>query len=327
MRKAAALVIGAAGILLWPGCRSAPSERVRDKAGYRWRQTDRSVALLDSGRIVWQLNYPKQGQPYFHPLAVADGTVLTAHRPADHPWHKGLWFSWKYINGLNYWDPEQPPGQTKVTDVETHLAKDYSARIELTLSYHRPGSPAVLTERRNLIISKPDNAGCYYIDWLSFFTAADTDVVLDRTPISGEKNGKSYGGYAGLSLRMADHASRWQFLGSEGPLPAETRGDKARWVDFGGKLGNGRFAGVAVFDHPDNPRHPVSWWLSSSMPYLSPAVLFRAPYTLRQGRTLALRYRVLVHTGPSDKKLLEENWKTFAASATQPAPGPARRAR
>jgi len=23
----------------------------------------------------------------------------------DHVWHLGYWFSWKYINGVNYWKP------------------------------------------------------------------------------------------------------------------------------------------------------------------------------------------------------------------------------
>ncbi|MHC4621072.1 MAG: DUF6807 family protein, partial [Planctomycetota bacterium] len=151
----------------------------------------------------------------------------------------------------------------------------------------------MLTERRTLTVSTPDDSGCYYIDWLSVFTAGGNDVLLDRTPILGERNGKSYGGYAGLSLRMAEHTRDWQFLGSEGPLEPESRGSKARWVDFTGKVAEGRLAGVAVFDHPDNPRHPSSWWLSGSMPYFSPAILFHKPYTLPAGKTLTLRYRIL----------------------------------
>ncbi|MHC4154317.1 MAG: DUF6807 family protein [Planctomycetota bacterium] len=305
------------GALLCPACQSTSFGRAGVKPGYSWQQTDSSIALLNSEQIVWQLNYKKQeGRPYFHPLSLTDGTELTSLRPPDHPWHRALWFSWKHINGVNYWDPELPAGQTEVVDVKTKPGRDYSAQIEMRLSYHPRQKPAVLTERRILTVSAPDENGCYCIDWLSVFTAGENDALLDRTPIPGEQNGKSYGGYAGLSLRMAEHTRDWQFLGSEGPLEPESRGGKARWMDFTGKVGEGRLAGVAVFDHPGNPRHPSSWWLSASMPYFSPALLFHKPHTLPAGKTLTLRYRILIHSGRADKDMLEREWKAFAASRT-----------
>jgi len=311
--KATGWMISVVGILLlWSGCQFVSSEQARGKSSYRWQQTDSSIALLKSERIVWQFNYRKQeGRPHFHPLSLTDGTELTSLRPADHPWHRALWFSWKYINGLNYWDPELPEGQTEVIDLKTRLGTDYSAQIEMYIGYHPPQKPAVLTEKRTLLVKAPDRNGCYYIDWLSIFAAGKNDVLLDRTPIPGEKNGKSYGGYAGLSLRLADRTKGWQFLGSEGLLEPESRGSKARWVDFNGKIANGRFAGVVIFDHPNNPRHPSSWWLSGSMPYFSPALLFHKPYTLAAGETLMLRYRILVHRGRADKDMLENKWKAL----------------
>ena len=184
----------------------------------------------------------------------------------------------------------------------------------MSISYHPPQEPAVLTEKRVLVVDAPDRNGCYHIDWLSVFTPANNDVLLDRTPIQGQKNGKSYGGYAGLSLRMTEHARNWQFLGSEGPLEPQSRGVKARWVDFSGSIAHDGFAGVTIFDHPENPRHPSSWWLSGSMPFFSPTVLFQKPYTLPAEETLTLRYRILIHTGPSDKDILENKWKAFLTS-------------
>jgi hypothetical protein len=298
--------------LLGPGFGSASFGNATGNVGCSWRRTDGSIALVRSEHVLWQLNYNKQeGQPYFHPLALADGTVLTSLRPADHPWHKALWFSWKYINGVNYWDPVPPEGRTEVVDVNARTGTNYSARVEMKISYHPHQKPAVLTEKRALAVSAPDEDGCYYIDWLSIFTAGANDVLLDRTPIPGEQNGKSYGGYAGLSLRMADRAKDWRFLGSEGPAEPESRGIKAHWMDFAGKVGEGTLAGVTIFDHPDNPRHPSSWWLSTSMPYFSPALLFDGPHTLHAGKTLTLRYRILVHAGRPEKDILESRWREF----------------
>ena len=57
------------------------------------------------------------------------------------------------------------------------------------MKYHPPGKPAVLTEKRTLEVSPPAADGAYFIDWLGVFTAGDTDVLLDRTPILGQPNG------------------------------------------------------------------------------------------------------------------------------------------
>ena len=120
-------------LILWSGCKFVSSPQ--EISDYSWRQTDGSIARLNSQGIIWQFNYSNQeGRPYFHPLSLTDGTELTRLRPADHPWHRALWFSWKFIDSLNYWDPELPQGQTEVVDVKTTLGTDYSAHIEMSLS-------------------------------------------------------------------------------------------------------------------------------------------------------------------------------------------------
>lgn len=52
--------------------------------------------------------------------------------------------------------------------------------------------------------------------------------------------------------------------------------------------------------------------LSRKMPYYSPAVLFRAPYTLPAGKSLTLRYRILIDTEQNEPGSLSEAWKAFA---------------
>jgi len=146
---------------------------------------------------------------------------------------------------------------------------------------------------------------------VSTFTAGKKDVLLDRTPIPGEKDGKGFGGYAGLSVRMAKATRGWQFVDSEGRKDKEAHGKKARWLDFSGEIGGGKAAGIAIFDHPDNLRHSSPWYVAKGMPYFSPAVLFNKSYTLAAGKSLELRYRLLIHPGLADRDMLKSEWNAF----------------
>lgn len=293
------------------------------KADYKWRKTDSSLALLGlapgprprggaGDKIIWKhVHNKKEGKPYFHPLTLAGGPELTWLRPADHVWHRAVWFSWKMINGLNYWEENRntglSQGRTEITKVAATANKDSSAKIEMTLSYHPPDKAAVLTEKRVITVGAPDKNGQYHIDWRSTFTAGAKDAVLDRTPIPGEKGGRGYGGYAGLSLRMAKSTRKWTFLSSEGLTGQKAHGKKARWVDFSGDT-----CGVAVFDHPSNVRHPQPWYVAPGMPYFGPAPLFNKPYTLAAGKSLSLRHRILIHPARGDKEKLEKQWQAFS---------------
>jgi hypothetical protein len=45
----------------------------------------------------------------------------------------------------------------------------------------------------------------------------------------------------------------------------------------------------------------------------SSAPLFDKPYTIPAGKTLTLKYRVLVHSGRGDTKTLDAEWKAFTS--------------
>ncbi len=304
-----------------PSAAAKPAPKAAKPRKLSWRQTDGSLALLNNGKVVWQFNHKKTPKPNFHPVALLDGTVLTWLSPPDHPWHHAMWFSWTYINGVNYWEEDRKThlakGRTEVLDTKAVAGKDYSARIDMSLSYHPPGKPAVLTEKRVLVVSAPDEAGRYRIDWHLTFTAGAGDVVLDRTPPPGQKGGKSYGGYAGLSVRLADGLAGFEVLDSKGRRNLKAHGQSARWADFSAATTDGRAAGVALFDHPRNLRHPCPWYISMrglKKNNFSTAPLFNEPYKLPAGKSLTLRYRALVHPQRGRKDLMEKEWNAFAKS-------------
>jgi hypothetical protein len=72
----------------------------------------------------------------------------------------------------------------------------------MVLNYHPADGEPVLRESRTIHISPPDIDGSYFIDHNNIFTPLTENVVLDRTPITGEPNGQSWGGYSGMSVRF-----------------------------------------------------------------------------------------------------------------------------
>ncbi|MFQ5806783.1 MAG: DUF6807 family protein [Phycisphaerae bacterium] len=285
-----------------------------------WRRTDSTLTLLNHGRPVWTFNYGAGlAKPYFHPVALVDGTVLTWDAPPDHPWHHGHWFSWKYVNGLNYWEESRETGEsdgrTTIRGVEITSPDDHTARIQMTLHYGRPGAKPVLIEERLIEVSAPNEAGRYHLDWTMTFRAGMDEVVLDRTPLSHEKGGKIWGGYAGLAFRLAKGLQELQAVSSKGEVTEwknQRHRSKATAMEYHGLI-DGRPAGVAILDHPENLNAPSPWYLINSdvMTYINPAVICFGPHTLPAGESLTLRYRTIIHPGYWDASDLRREYNRF----------------
>ena len=283
-----------------------------------WEKSETKLALLNHGNTVWCLVMdPARPKSFFHPLATVHGEVLTAFEPADHHWHRGLWWSWKFINGVNYWEEDPKTGHSaglsKLIRTDVQTSGDFSARVRLDFHYQLPGGDPVLIEQRNLHVSPPDAEGTYVIDWKSTFTAGNAPVKLDRTP-PAHLGGPGYGGYAGLSLRMAQGLDGYTFRTSGGETtPAASHGKNATWVDLAGPK-----PGIAIFDHTANFRHPCPWYLHSdkTMTFFSPSLLFNQPLELAAGKSISLSYQVIVHSQALPAGKLEERWRAF----TQPEP-------
>ena len=99
-----------------------------------------AAAGASGEKTIWAYHFKADGGfPYVHPLATAEGTCLSALAPNDHPWHRGVWFSWKYLNGVNYWNWEGasrdgvPPGRTVPAGKETVRLEPGQAKLAMDL--------------------------------------------------------------------------------------------------------------------------------------------------------------------------------------------------
>lgn len=284
-----------------------------------WQKEANSVSLLNNGKIVWQHHFDKkEGKPYFHPLSTIDGSVLTGLRPEDHPWHRAIWFSWKYINGLNYWEEDRVTGRsegiTELKSVRYNLAKQFGAEFNLELTYHPPTGNDVLKEERSVRLSALAEDGSYFMDWESTFTALADEVMLDRTPLLNEPDGKSYGGYAGFSARLNNQLWDVKAVNDSGETE-QLHGKASRWITYEAKNLKGHPVAITIFDHPENINHPGKWFISNDTEtpfyYFSPALIFDQKLILKKGEKLHLKYRLLVSSGEINQTKLQSNWNQF----------------
>ncbi|WP_276353298.1 PmoA family protein [Cohnella caldifontis] len=250
--------------------------------------------------------------PSFREVRTPGGTKITTYRPWDHFWHTGLFFSWKYINGRNFWE-SMYHGQRNVA-VTDFLKPLEGGRIGFRtgISYVAEDGVNLLKEKREVSVTEAEEG--YLLRWQAEFTAQELDLILDRTPCTEKE---PWGGYAGLSCRLERN-----FLGPDITTDLGTRlaeeafGRPFRWCDYTGKLDGyteARHAGICLMDHPENPRFPTSFltYDYKDLQFLSAAFLFHEPYSLRSGESLSLRYALYVHDNKADAVTIERLWQNL----------------
>src|SRR5688572_25584896 len=298
-------------------------------AGGEWRRDETSIAWMNAKQTVWRFSFdPRDAKPFFDPLSVAGGASLTAARPEDHPWHYGLWFSWKYINTANYWEQDKQTGRAEGTTtwklVSADLQPDGRATLRMDLTYTHPSGRVDLREARTLQTSAPAADGSYIIEWRSNFKAGSEGALLDRNPMPGEPNGQVNGGYAGLSLRLASQPEAISFVSTSGPI-TEFTNNRARpaVAAIGVNVGSPKeqAGAIAIVSDPANSGADAPWYLvhSSQMRFACAALLAPKPIRLAPGGELQLRYLIAVRPNAWDAQALRELAKRATLQAGSPS--------
>ncbi|EIQ00546.1 hypothetical protein OpiT1DRAFT_05092 [Opitutaceae bacterium TAV1] len=238
---------------------------------------------------------PESPKPGIHPLVTPRGHVLTGWQMSDHVWHRGLWFTIKFVNSDNFWEERAPFGR-QVTCAGQPVLEPVGAdgaRITHKQQWISPSGDAVMEESR-VIDTRLADDGVIVLDW-DIGLRALRDVVLDRTPFT------TWGGYGGFSLRASREMHEVDFLLPDGKTVSSISGDRHPWVVMRGRMDGGADERVSIcmVDHPENPITPVPWYAKSAngFTFINAAFLFHGPLTTAAGATLRFRYRLLYRDG------------------------------
>jgi Methane oxygenase PmoA len=256
----------------------------------------------------------------FHPVNTPSGERITSIAPDDHPHHRGIFLAWhdsefrspvdlsKYgarrplnpvtVSRADFWAWGQyaPREGRVIQNREVKLVRADSAHAELEIyNDWLINRRKMLDEADSVAVTERD--GVYVID-LDYRLTPVVDFVINRMAFSGfavqcRKDGESY--YSTAAGKAALPPSH--YCCPELNWPSEP------WYDYTIRLNqNGKILGVTVLDHPQNP--PTSWFNEVWM--LQPTIAGFGPITVSQGKTLRLRYRVVVHDGATPTGLLQK---------------------
>lgn len=263
-----------------------------------------AVSLQQGNLTCWTyVPQSKEGKPYFHPLNIpGTETPLTSFRPSDHAWHLGLWFSWKFLNAVNFWEPDSNGVTRVVSQTVTPPSGDNTPFCaDAVLAYVARGEELVREARVVRVTTAAD--GTYTISWDSTFTTQKREVTFATTPVKKDKAGIwATGGYAGLMWRFAD-GLKLTYTNAAGHADVLTCGENSDALSIIAESETtGAKAKISFRDHPENPRHPTPWFARHSTNahggrgyYLvGPSATFHEPLTLSPGTSVRFRYTLTV---------------------------------
>jgi hypothetical protein len=259
---------------------------------------------------LWRYVYSGKAKPFFHPLCTPGGHVLTLFEPHDHLWHRGLWFTIKYINGENFWEEleAEPWGiqKTLLPPDVTHTA-DGGILVKSEQEWLRPHNGGAVFNEHRQFEYRPLSDQAYALDFI-FELAPTQNLKLDRTIFT------TWGGYGGLTFRANRNWQQTRLLFADGSTSDRPIGIPSAWCDLSGKIDGGanQTAGIAIFDHPTNPRHPTPWYgATGPNHYFNAAFLFQEPMSVAAKQPLTFKYRVLVHDGILEREALAKAYASY----------------
>jgi len=281
---------------------------------------------------------PESPKPYLHPLRSAQGTIVTRGFPmrkdipgerTDHPHHRAMYFAHGNINGIDFWAEEAPGSKDKETvQGVKHTTEGLPAgRTVLRKLEKVRGGPESGTIRALFNLVGPDGKVIAQEDQAFTFGGDASTRTIDCAFAIHATNGPvkmedTKEGTFAIRLARALQEPDGYMLNSEGAVgEKQIWGKRANWVDYSGTVAEEKL-GIAIFDHPSNPKHPTYWHargygLFAVNPFgehdFYNDKTRDGGVTIPAGSTMVLRYRVLIHPGDAREAEVAEAYRRYAA--------------
>jgi hypothetical protein len=279
-------------------------------------------------------------RPYCYPILAPDGTSLTRDFPmkqtpgeeTDHPWHRSLWFEHSMVNNVDFWnegtgDKGSAPDAKGRTVIDGPVQTS-SGQVGTITAHDRwidPAGKLICTDERILRFQAAPNGR--FLDYVIVLHALPDTPLL----IGDNKDGT-------MATRLAEwmtmpHKVKGAQAGGTGHI-VDANGDRdeavwgkrADWCDYFAER-DGKTYGVAIFDAPENLRHPT-WWMARDYGLFGANPFGQHDYeklkdkhagdfTIPAGGSQTFRYRFYFHLGDPTAANVAQLYTEFAQA---PAP-------
>lgn len=275
-------------------------------------------------------NYKNAAKPYLYPVYGPDSQLMVRNFPMkdlkdeehDHPHQKAFWFTHGAVNGVDYWTEGEQKGRIVHQNFSKIKCSGNTGIIASHNYWIKPDRKTVqLKDERAIRFFGTEQKR--YLDFYVRLTAIAADAVLGDT-----KEG-TFGIRLAETMRVKGGLNKGHIINADGLKDNETWGKRSFWVDYYGPV-NDQIMGLAIFDHPQNPRYPT-WWhvrdygLFAANPFgihdFEPktATGEKTPVdagklVLKQDESLVFQYRVILHKGNHEEGAIAEEYKKYLNS-------------
>jgi len=261
-------------------------------------------------------------RPFFHPLLGPGQVPMTRPWPCtdaaipatvskDHPHHTGLWVAYGEVNGVDNWTNDAKAGWQIHKSFENVTSGPVMGAFRETLDWTDAAKKPNLAEVRTIrVYALPGEA-----------RMIDIEVTLQAKYGPVLFGDTKEGSLCAVRIRdelCGDKGGR--LVNSAGLAGADAWGKPAAWIDDSGAA-DGRRVGLAMFDSPENMRHPTRWHartygLLGPNPFgitaFDPKSSRRGDFTLDDGKSVTFRYRICLHAGDEKEGAVAARWADFA---------------
>ena len=296
------------------------------------QNADRISVDIDGKPFTELFVGPETPKPYLHPLRSASGKIVTRAYPmanvagesTDHPHHRGLTFSHDDVNGFQFWSNEaseknEKTGKIVLKKIEALKSGKDSGSLSVTFDWLNPQGKAILSESRTMVFYS--NPTLRTTDFDINLRALDQKVTFGDTKEGTFSIRLAAGLEEPTKNSLPSPKRTGQMVNAEGATGEKNVwGRRSNWVDYAGEL-EGEKLGIAIFDHPGNPKHPTYWHSRSYGLFAANPFGERDFYndktrdgslTIEPGKALRFRYRVVIHPGDSITGNIAELCKKYA---------------
>jgi len=303
-----------------------------DSKGVQITELPDRLRVEINGKLFTEYFFKDVPRPYCYPLLGPSGMAMTRNAPMkevagedrDHPHHRSFWFTHGNVNGLDFWTEGKEfckIAHSKFTRISSGAQEGVIQSSQEWLG--KDGTPVCTDERTFRIYNRPDNERLF--DYDITITAGKSDVTFGDT-----KEGS-------MALRLAEtmrlkpnkeNAGKptGHIVNSEGVRDAATWGKRAAWCDYYGPV-DGKIVGAAIFDHPQNPRHPT-WWHVRDYGLFAANPFGRHDFeslpdktagdlVIPAGKSVTFRYRIYLHEGDEKESKVAERYAEYTKTTAK----------